>query len=250
MDLSEFEIPPAPSKENHIVDDVGEKSQVEVSQVAGGEQVLDKGEATVVEVHAPKSYAAALKPKYGRNIDTFSLPIPGKQGEFPTISLIKEEVDNGIKHCSQSLVGRLDMSKIDLERIKILVQQLWRPVGKIQSTPLGRGHVMFHFDKAEDFPKIWDQGPWIFDKQVLRLVKWTPNFSTEKEIQSHAAVWVRFSGLSLEYWEIRNLLALGRALGRPIHVDETTAKRELGYYASVYVDLDLSKPVPDKIWVE
>ncbi|KAF9607967.1 hypothetical protein IFM89_003887 [Coptis chinensis] len=131
MDLSEFEIPPAPSKENHIVDDVGEKSQVEVSQVAGGEQVLDKGEATIVEVHAPKSYTAALKPKYGRNIDTSSSPIPGKQGEFPTISLIEEEVDNGIKHCSQSLVGRLDMSKIDLERIKILVQQLWRPVGKI-----------------------------------------------------------------------------------------------------------------------
>ncbi|KAF9607966.1 hypothetical protein IFM89_003886 [Coptis chinensis] len=109
---------------------------------------------------------------------------------------------------------------------------------------------MFRFDKAEDFQKIWDQGSWIFDKQVLRLVKWTPNFFTEKEIQSFVVVWVRFPGLSLEYWEIRNLLVLGRALGKLIHVDETTAKCELGYYASVYVDLDLSKPVPDKIWVE
>ncbi|KAF9594719.1 hypothetical protein IFM89_034702 [Coptis chinensis] len=37
---------------------------------------------------------------------------------------------------------------------------------------------------------------------------------------------------------------MGRAMGRPIHVDETTAKRELGYFASVFVDIDLSKSIP------
>ncbi|KAF9590421.1 hypothetical protein IFM89_035256 [Coptis chinensis] len=41
-----------------------------------------------------KSYAAAAaKPKYGRSIDASSLPTPGMQGEYPTICLIKEEVD-------------------------------------------------------------------------------------------------------------------------------------------------------------
>ncbi|KAF9620226.1 hypothetical protein IFM89_010961 [Coptis chinensis] len=40
------------------------------------------------------------------------------------------------------------------------------------------------------------------------------------------------------------------ALGRPLHVDETTTKRTLGFYASVRVDVDLSKKIPDKIWVE
>ncbi|KAF9600727.1 hypothetical protein IFM89_011414 [Coptis chinensis] len=63
-------------------------------------------------------------------------------------------------------------------------------------------------------------------------------------------VWVRFPGLSLEYWEVKNLLAMGKTLGRPMHVDETTAMRKLGYFASVLVDIDLSKKIPDKIWVE
>ncbi|KAF9623905.1 hypothetical protein IFM89_006251 [Coptis chinensis] len=204
----------------------------------------------VTQARPSRSYAAVLKPKYGRNVDTSSLPTPGRQGEFPTISLIEDEVDKGIEYCSQSLVGRLDMNKLDLDRIRVLVRVHWKPSGFVQVTPLGRAHVIFRFDKVEDFQKTWDQGSWIFDSQILRLVKWTPNFSTEKETQSHAGVWVRFPGLSLECWEVRNLLALGRALRRPIHVDETTAKREMGYYASVYVDLDLSKPVPDKIWVE
>ncbi|KAF9615829.1 hypothetical protein IFM89_026524 [Coptis chinensis] len=46
----------------------------------------------------PRSYDAVPKPKYGRNVDTSLLPTPGKQGEFPTISLIEEEVDKGIEH--------------------------------------------------------------------------------------------------------------------------------------------------------
>ncbi|KAF9594442.1 hypothetical protein IFM89_031044 [Coptis chinensis] len=57
-------------------------------------------------------------------------------------------------------------------------------------------------------------------------------------------------GISLEYWEVRNLLAMGRAMGRPIHVDETTTKRELGYFASVFVDIDMSKSIPDKLWIK
>ncbi|KAF9594611.1 hypothetical protein IFM89_034233 [Coptis chinensis] len=85
-----------------------------------------------------------------------------------------------------------------------------------------------------------------FDSQVLRLQKWTPNFSTEKEVQSHAVVWVRFPSLNLEYWQVRSLLAMGR----PSPVDETTAKRELGYFASVFLDIDLSKSIPDKLWIE
>ncbi|KAF9625925.1 hypothetical protein IFM89_027793 [Coptis chinensis] len=198
-----------------------------------------------------KSYAAAAaKPKYGRSIDTSSLPTPGMQGEYPTICLIEEEVDRGIQYYLKSLVGRLDLVKMDLSKVKALVVEKWALLGECLVTPLGKGYLMFKFDKEEDFTKVWEQGSWLFDSQVLRLSKWTPNFSTEKETQSHAMVWVRFPGLSLEYWEVKNLLAMGKILGRPMHVDETTAMRKLGYFASVFVDIDLSKKIPDKIWVE
>ncbi|KAF9592249.1 hypothetical protein IFM89_012825 [Coptis chinensis] len=93
-----------------------------------------------------KGLSSVLKPKYGRNVDTSSLPTLGRQGEFPTISLIEDEVDKGIEHCSQSLVGRLDMNKLDLDRIRVLVRVHWKPSGFVQVTPLGRGHVMFSKD--------------------------------------------------------------------------------------------------------
>lgn len=45
------------------------------------------------------------------------------------------------------------------------------------------------------------------------------------------------------------ILSIGKAIGRPIQVDETTLKREIGYYASVMVEVDLLKEIPDKIWI-
>ncbi|XP_026416756.1 uncharacterized protein LOC113312216 [Papaver somniferum] len=43
---------------------------------------------------------------------------------------------------------------------------------------------------------------------------------------------------------------MGNSLGRSIRVDETTLKREIGYYASVLVEMDMSNYIPNKIWVE
>ncbi|KAF9591847.1 hypothetical protein IFM89_008497 [Coptis chinensis] len=112
------------------------------------------------------------------------------QGEYPTICLIEEEVDRGIQYCLKSLVGRLDLVKMDLNKVKALVLDKWALSGECLVTPLGKGYLMFKFDKEEDYAKVWEQGSWLFDSQVLRLSKWTPNFTTEKETHSHAMVWV------------------------------------------------------------
>ncbi|KAF9588490.1 hypothetical protein IFM89_011690 [Coptis chinensis] len=101
-----------------------------------------------------KSYAAATaKPKYGRSIDASSLPTPGMHGEYPTICLIEEEVDRGIQYCLKSLVGRLDLVKMDLSKVKALVVEKWALSGECLVTPLGKGYLMFKFDKEEDYTK-------------------------------------------------------------------------------------------------
>ncbi|KAF9594223.1 hypothetical protein IFM89_028880 [Coptis chinensis] len=105
-----------------------------------------------------------------RNIEGILMPRHSQLLEckvsIPTICLIEEEVDRGIQYYLKSLVGRLDLVKMDLNKVKTLV----------------------------------------------------------------AAKWV----LS----------------GRPMHVDETTAMRKLGYFASILANVDLSKKIPNKIWVE
>ncbi|KAL5704903.1 hypothetical protein ACHQM5_023265 [Ranunculus cassubicifolius] len=63
-------------------------------------------------------------------------------------------------------------------------------------------------------------------------------------------IWVKFPGLSLEYWEVDILMAMARTIGNPIHVDKNTLKRDNGFYASVLVDVNLANAVPEKNLVE
>ncbi|KAF9616183.1 hypothetical protein IFM89_028959 [Coptis chinensis] len=201
-------------------------------------------------VHGKKTYANVTRTTYGRDVDTATLPTPGRQGEYPTISIQTDDVDKGLEYCKLGLVGRLDMSKLNMYDVNNKVKELWKPKSEWQATPLGKGYIMFCFTDETDYQRVWTQGTWVFDEQVLRLSKWTPNFSTSKENHLNGLVWIRFPGLSLEYWELKTLFSLGRAVGRPIHTDENTAKRKLGYYASVLVDVDLTQKIPEKIWVE
>ncbi|KAF9606313.1 hypothetical protein IFM89_024981 [Coptis chinensis] len=99
------------------------------------------------------SYANAVKPKYGRHIETSSLPTPGKQGEYPTIALIDDEIEKGLQYCKFSLVGRLDLRQVKPDRVKEVVSQLWNPTEEWQMTLLGRGYIMFRFSAETDYLK-------------------------------------------------------------------------------------------------
>ncbi|XP_026378691.1 uncharacterized protein LOC113273140 [Papaver somniferum] len=93
---------------------------------------------------------------------------------------------------------------------------------------------------------IWN-GDWEVESQELKLRKWEPNFNPESQRTSMAYVWVQLPGLSIQYWKDKILMNIGKALGRPIKFDETTFKKEAGYYANILVEMDLAKEIPSKI---
>ncbi|KAF5205415.1 Ribonuclease h domain [Thalictrum thalictroides] len=183
-------------------------------------------------------------------IDVSQLPIPGKKGNFPSIKLPKRVVEWGIEYCKFSLVGRLDLQSLKIERVREIASNLWTLAGDSKIIPLGKGFVMIRMSSEEDFMKVWGGGPWRFDGQVLRLQKWTPDFNPELQRQSNALVWVKFPNLKQQYWEYESLMTIGRTLGAPMGVDRHTLDRHYGYFASVLIDMDLSKSIPDKVLVE
>ncbi|KAF6176111.1 hypothetical protein GIB67_000205 [Kingdonia uniflora] len=90
-------------------------------------------------------------------------------------------------------------------------------------------------------------GPWLIDKQLLRLSPWSPFYDPEKQKNSHALGWVKFPGLGFEFWEHDSLMSIGKMMGTPIHVAKDS---DFGYFAIVPVDIDLADPIPTKVLVE
>ncbi|XP_026396008.1 uncharacterized protein LOC113290641 [Papaver somniferum] len=62
-------------------------------------------------------------------------------------------------------------------------------------------------------------------------------------------VWVQFPGLSLEYWDEATLFTISRAIRTPIKVDDATLQYQSGYYAKVLIEIDLTKTIPNKLWI-
>ncbi|KAF6142721.1 hypothetical protein GIB67_018432 [Kingdonia uniflora] len=103
---------------------------------------------------------------------------------------------------------------------------LWKPKGTCRLILVGKGYITIFLDNEEDRNKIW---------------------SATKHTRPSM---VKFPRLGVEFWEFDTLMTIGRTLGTPIQVDQSSTTMEFGYFAKVLVDVNLAEPTPNKILVE
>ncbi|KAF6146188.1 hypothetical protein GIB67_005836 [Kingdonia uniflora] len=84
----------------------------------------------------------------------------------------------------------------------------------------------------------------------MRLMPWGPFFSVENHKNTNALIWCKFPGLPSELWSSKIVLSLGKTLGTPIQLDQSTLNHDYGYHASVLVDIDLSQPIPNHVFID
>lgn len=116
--------------------------------------------------------------------------------------------------------------------------------------PLGRGFFEFRFSCVDDFRSVWSNGTWNLKPGLLRLSRWSPDFNSFNQKQTHSQVWLHFHYLPLEYWQPRTLFEIAGAIGTPILIDENTRNHSFGHYARVLVDINLAGFLPESLWVE
>ncbi|XP_026410720.1 uncharacterized protein LOC113305944 [Papaver somniferum] len=167
----------------------------------------------------------------------------------PSLFILDEVIEKSLNEWKFSLIGRLDLVKLNINVAATSLKQQWDIKGSLQFIPLGKGFFIIKLDNEADRSLIW-KGLWMVESQILKLRAWEPNFNPETQKTSSAFVWISFPGLSIEYWKERILLQMGSKLGRAIKVDEVTLRIENGYYASVLVEVDFAKLIPRKVVVE
>ncbi|XP_026420050.1 uncharacterized protein LOC113316032 [Papaver somniferum] len=117
---------------------------------------------------------------------------------------------------------------------------------QVSSNEQGVFTIMLNSEEAKK--KIRDT-KWFVNQQPLHVNIWYPGYSPEKQRTSHAAVWLRFPGLPVELWTERTLLEMEKIIGALIVVDEKTLNLEYGHFASVLVDIDFAKHIPERIHI-
>ncbi|XP_062028311.1 uncharacterized protein LOC133744183 [Rosa rugosa] len=82
---------------------------------------------------------------------------------------------------------------------------------------------------------------------MLRLIKWSPEFSPSTYKNTFAQVWVRFWDLGFAYWDQQTLFEIASGIGTPLKLDPRTMNRTVGLFARILVDVDFSQPPHDKL---
>ncbi|KAF5190018.1 Non-LTR retrolelement reverse transcriptase-like protein, related, partial [Thalictrum thalictroides] len=205
--------------------------------------------STILLEKTSVSYAAATKGNQVA-IEYDALPKPGFRGDYPTIKIPKRAYERGLDYCKHSLIGRMEMTEIDIEKLKSEAALKWKPQGCWNITPLGKGFLHIKLDNGVDFDRVWSGGPWKFAGQLMRLSEWQKGFKPDSQKQTNALIWVKFPRLPLEFWDAESIMSIARGVGYPLKLDEATEKKKFGFYAHVLVDVDLTKTIPDQVLVE
>ncbi|XP_019190016.1 PREDICTED: uncharacterized protein LOC109184469 [Ipomoea nil] len=106
-------------------------------------------------------------------------------------------------------------------------------------------HVV-RFRSVDDYEFAKYGGPWSIMDHYLIVQDWRPNFDPKSDKTERVLVWVRFPDLPMEYYDYPYLMKLGKKIGEPKYIDETTSIGSKGRFARMCAEVDLTKPLLSK----
>ncbi|XP_024193460.1 uncharacterized protein LOC112197121 [Rosa chinensis] len=163
-----------------------------------------------------------------------------------SIRISEEPFLRGLDRCKTNLIGRVTVPTKTPELVQHL-RSLWSGLAPWIVEPLGRGFFMLQFNSLVDMQRVWSLGSVRLNSGMLRLIKWSPEFSPLTYKNTFAQVWVRLWDLGFAYWDQQTLFEIAAGVGTPLKLDPRTKNRTVGLYARVLIDVDFSHLLPDKL---
>jgi hypothetical protein len=202
-----------------------------------------------------KTFASVLSGSVESTVVLSQLPVPVVRGDVTYVKINEQLYQEQLKTFKTNLIGRLLLHKgstpLMLLDLKTSLASLWKLSSPWRLVPLGKGYFDIHFNTEEDMRRIWGGGTCTLASGLFRLSQWQPDFNPGDTLpQTHSQLWVRFYGLSQDYWHPQHIMEIARGVGTSLQLDRATKERQFGYFARVLVDVDLAGNLPSCLMVE
>jgi hypothetical protein len=113
-----------------------------------------------------------------------------------------------------------------------------------------KGFFTAVFMNLENMDRVFEEEPYFHASARLYMRPWKENFSPEKKIFKKVPVWLRFYSLPLDYWLPSTFEEIGNKLGKYVKTSEATLKEKYTSYARIYIEMDVSRALPEAISLE
>ncbi|XP_020703928.1 uncharacterized protein LOC110115135 [Dendrobium catenatum] len=105
------------------------------------------------------------------------------------------------------------------------LRRQWARVGNFHLITLGLDWILCSFSKPEVVEEVLEGGPWFIGGNIIRLDKWSPNFSLESLKGLTAPIWIRLPCLPLHCWDEQNICRIASKIGTPIYLPNSFQDR-------------------------
>ncbi|KAE8727842.1 hypothetical protein F3Y22_tig00005294pilonHSYRG00127 [Hibiscus syriacus] len=147
------------------------------------------------------------------------------------------------------LILKLLGKSIGFRALNERIRKMWMPKAEYELIYVGDGYFLANFSSLEDLRFALEGGLWIIYGHYLTVRKWFAEFHPSSTTIDSTAVWVRFPGLLVQYYNDRILFAMRNTFGRALKVDPNTSYASKGRFARVCVEVDFGKALVPKIEV-
>eukprot|EP00253_Pinus_taeda_P032565 PITA_32565 len=130
------------------------------------------------------------------------------------------------------------------------IRKHWKPKGSIDLHLGSKDFFTVVFANIEDKDRVFEGGPYFFTVAGLYMRPWKMNFVSQWETFTSVSVWVRIYSLTLDYWQIDSLTAIGNKLGRYVKTSEATRRGKYTSFARICVEMDLFGALLDEVILE
>ncbi|XP_021828929.1 uncharacterized protein LOC110769292 [Prunus avium] len=161
----------------------------------------------------------------------------------PSIQFSERAMDRICKPWKNALIVKFLGRSHTYNNIHDRLQQKWSLKGGWKLVDLVNDYFVVKFELEEDLNFVLTEGPWSIAGQYLVLKKWRPGFCPTTTHVTRMAAWIRVSAIQLECFDVWALKRIGNLLGKLLKIDALTTAHNMGKFARLCVELDLTKPL-------
>ncbi|KAK1281662.1 hypothetical protein QJS10_CPB22g00004 [Acorus calamus] len=192
------------------------------------------------------SFAQALTQQHH---PSYILPEPTICNISWSVSLNVEAHQASLQRQALSLVGKFAGRRPSIKAMERYVLASWRTKLPVTIGLGPNGCFRFGFKRFDDLLEILQAAPWSLADNVLRLKRWDAQFDPKADFPTLYLIWVQLHNASFDLFSPDLLFSIGKAIGKPLRIDEYTLALKRLTYARICIELNPALELPRHIEV-
>ena len=171
------------------------------------------------------------------------------QEGLAVVKLTKETKHRIRKPQSKALIFKLYSRSAGFNYLQNKLNQLQKPINRLDCIDLGNGFFLVHFDTKDDLNAMLKKSPWFIRDHFLSIRPWEPFFKPSMTNVSLIVVWVRLNELPIELYIAKVFRQIRESIGRVLRIDTHTTMEAQGKYTRLCIQIDINKPLVNTILI-